>query len=392
MFDMKLAYIAILNQPSIGVEEHVFLRAKAAIEIGDVNFDFYIIRQIEDSVSRQEKLPNFFYLEPLPTNKIVKQFHSIFYRYAEILNSNLFSKYDKIILRYSGSDISARKLAKKFQIISEHHSDILSELIIKKNSDISLSEKFLKNLRLLLEYKYGKDFLSNCDGIIGVTDEVRKGEVIRSGRNIPSCVISNGIDVDNIAHTGYKPFNGKHLDMVLVAAVISSNRTPWHGLDRVVEGMKRYKGNVVLNLHLIGSCQEKLPDTIGDHKIIIHGNKNHQEYDEIMKTMNLGISTLGLHRKNMAQACSLKTREYVARGLPFIFSYEDPDLQETETQFFHKVSADDKPLDFETILDYLTSISKSSGSSISLSMREYAEEKMDWKTKVELMHKFAAEN
>jgi hypothetical protein len=102
-----------------------------------------------------------------------------------------------------------------------------------------------------------------------------------------------------------------------------------------------------------------------------------------MGKMNLAISTMALHRKRMTEACSLKTREYTARGIPFVLAYEDPDLAmvEEERKFFLSFPNDDSPFSFDRIIDFARSITES-GESISAYMREYAFQHMDWGSKM----------
>jgi hypothetical protein len=43
--------------------------------------------------------------------------------------------------------------------------------------------------------------------------------------------------------------------------------------------------------------------------------------------MDVGISTLALHRKNMNEACPMKVRQYLAQGLPVLAASYDTDIQ-----------------------------------------------------------------
>ena len=42
--------------------------------------------------------------------------------------------------------------------------------------------------------------------------------------------------------------------------------------------------------------------------------------------MDVGISTLSLYLNNMQEASPLKSRQYLAHGLPIIYAYDDTDI------------------------------------------------------------------
>ena len=56
-----------------------------------------------------------------------------------------------------------------------------------------------------------------------------------------------------------------------------------------------------------------------------------------MASCDLAISTLALHRKDMQEACSLKTRECLAYGLPLVLPYRDSDLERLDCDFLLKI-------------------------------------------------------
>jgi hypothetical protein len=52
--------------------------------------------------------------------------------------------------------------------------------------------------------------------------------------------------------------------------------------------------------------------------------------DRVMRDCTVGLGPLALHRKGMFEASPLKSRNYLALGLPIIQSYEDTDLSERD--------------------------------------------------------------
>ncbi len=49
-----------------------------------------------------------------------------------------------------------------------------------------------------------------------------------------------------------------------------------------------------------------------------------------MKDAHFAMSSLALSIKNMKEACTLKSREYIVRGIPFVYAYKDTDLNGDE--------------------------------------------------------------
>ena len=130
-------------------------------------------------------------------------------------------------------------------------------------------------------------------------------------------------------------------------------------------------------------------------KTIYHGVRDGIELDEIYSRSNVAISTLALHLKNLKEAASLKTREYTARGIPFILAYDDPDLAEVDEQrkFFLRFPNDNEILIIDRIVDFLVRIAKGYNKPNELSqyMREYAYRKMDWGVKMKKYVEFCSQ-
>ena len=76
----------------------------------------------------------------------------------------------------------------------------------------------------------------------------------------------------------------------------------------------------------------------------------------------------------------LKTREYMARGQPFVIGYEDPDLNgmPTSQRFCEALPNDSSAIGFGDILEFVQRFNTVPGPvSVSSYMRQYASEHMD---------------
>jgi len=316
---MKIAYVYLIYGSSVGVEKIYIGKANNAENL-DLDIDFHFLNTIREESSGQI---NYAKIKP---KKFPWSIYERYFKRCNIIERTIdLSLYDYIILRYPGADKSGIEFAEKFNVITEHHTDEISELVSHLKSERALKEKIMYLILYLQEKRYGRKVLRNCKGLIAVTKEIKQIELKKINYNIPAAVITNGIEVNTISFTGFKKFNEKNLDIVF----LSTSASPWQGFDRILKSLDDYRGDVKITLHIIGHVDHNILPNSCSHlsNIKFHGIKIGSELDNLMGNMHVAIGTLGLFRKNMQEACTLKTREYTARGIPFILAYKDPDLE-----------------------------------------------------------------
>ncbi len=375
---MRIAHITSLIGSSVGIEKRIKDQAAATVSLGSSQIDFFVLNSFVDKGQGSVKFVKF-QVKKFPLN----YYSYLFKRYQLIEKTVDLNNYDYVILRYPRADKSGLEFVQKFNVITEHHSLEIPEMLSHLSPRLSLPVWVTKTVRILLEKRYGHHILQNCKGLITVTNEIKVAELNRINTSIPAITVGNGIDVKTIKQTGFKPFDEKQLDIAFVAASLS----PWHGIDRVIQSLNHYKGNIAITLHIIGDIDrnEIRAITTDLKNLKFYGVRRGEKLDSIMSNMNLAVSTMSLFRKNMNEACSLKTREYTARGLPFILAYKDADLTEVnnELKFCLPFDNDDSLIDFNQIVDFAAELSKNNKAElISNYMREYAFEHMNWQAKM----------
>lgn len=382
---MKVGYVAFLPHASSSVEHGIYERARAAERLGNKDLQFVIIGELSAECG---DLPSNMHRTRMPRTILSYTFAQLC-RYRVIERAVGGFNFDMIVLRYAGADFSAKSYFGRTAVVTEHHTNELEEgkatLLHKRGWG-----RQIKRLRYQLERRFGGPVRSTAKGIIGVTEELRQLELGRSTCVPPSTVIPNGIDAGRVVQTCFAPFDGRVLHLVFVASAVSLRNAPWHGLDRVVEGIRRYTGTVRIQLHIVGRPDREFVDYVAPMRpsVILHGEKYGGELDDLMAGMNLGLSTLALYRKQMQQACSLKTREYMARGLPFVLGYDDPDLSHTawNSGFFWKVPNDGRPINIDELVRFAANVSRRAETSTT--MRNIAFDHMDWTAKMAQMYTF----
>jgi glycosyltransferase involved in cell wall biosynthesis len=159
-------------------------------------------------------------------------------------------------------------------------------------------------------------------GIVFVTHELAaSAHFTRFGK--PALVLGNGIDLDSIA--SLPPTRNEEPQFAFLG-----EPNPWQGIDRVVALATALPQT---RFDLVGPTRvEGAPPNLQ-----VHGVLGATEYREILARCDVGLGTLALYRKGMAEASPLKVREYLAHGLPTIIGYEDTDFVGADPWFLERL-------------------------------------------------------
>lgn len=192
--------------------------------------------------------------------------------------------------------------------------------------------------------------------------------------------ITNGISMEDIKIKKHSKTADGVLNLIGVAQVKN-----YHGYDRLIDGMKNYYNEksdmkVLVYFHIVGIGSELknlrqlvIEYNLSDY-IIFHGIKTGEELDNLFATCDLGIGSLGNHRKGLTKDSALKNREYCARGIPFLIASNDDCFKE-DFKYILKVEPDEFPIDIKQIIEFYYSIDKENYTE---EIRNYAEEKLNW--------------
>jgi hypothetical protein len=150
---------------------------------------------------------------------------------------------------------------------------------------------------------------------------------------LPKKVIANGI-VDEFFNIPIENFfNEKQTHIVFTQ---TANKE-WHGLDKILFFINLHPD---LHLHVIGKESEN------SSQVTYHGILSRNESFKIMSKCHLAFSSLALHRKSMYEASPLKSREYLAMGLPVVLAYQDTDFL-SPPYYFLQISNEENNLILE---------------------------------------------
>lgn len=205
---------------------------------------------------------------------------------------------------------------------------------------------------------------------------------------IPTIKIVNGVAFNEIK---------KSLSVVntnIISIVIVASFAEWHGYDRLLKSFKRYvesggKREVIINFVGNGEIISQYKKIIKNNsclekKVIFHGLLVDNELDQVYDQATVAIEVLGLHRKDISVSSSLKSREYLAKGLPII-SANLIDIIPEDWDYFLKLPSNDEVFDFTKIIDFHDKIyiSKESYRNVRNKIRKFGEESADIRVTME---------
>lgn len=284
----------------------------------------------------------------------------------ELKNSSL--NYDFIYIRFSRNDIYFLKLIK---YLSKNNKKVIVEIptypydeefdySIKQNI-YRIIDKYVTNK--MHKYVYRIATTNSLNEIFGVkTIQIRNGVDTESIK-----VVDGNSDNDNINLVGI------------------ANLAKWHGYDRVIKGIGDYykenKKQQEIHFYIVGEGNEKinlmnLTNELNVSKYVhFVGARRGKELEEVVNKMHIGISSLALFRAGGGHD-PIKTKEFMALGLPVILGYEDK-LIDMSLPYVLKVPSSDEPINIYEIIKKFKNIQEDS-----IDIRKYAEKNLSWKAQM----------
>ena len=237
---------------------------------------------------------------------------------------------------------SALRKAKKWNPDSLYIRDIFpfpgfARLIKDAVSIIEVNSDWLGELAQASKIKFylfrilRQGHYKNASGMVYVSHELfmKNADLHNSP---PSIVIGNGIDLERIPIARIKGVPEIRFLFLGTAG------HAWHGIDQILEYAS---DSPHYYFEMVGI--DKSDYSSASQNVNFYGKILDSDYWKIAADCTVAIGTLGLHRKNMLETSPLKTREYLALGLPVIMRYVDTDFMEG-APFILQLPAGESPL------------------------------------------------
>jgi len=242
--------------------------------------------------------------------------------------------------------------------------------------DAEIKSDGLKNMPYLFIDRYNRKKLYK------VVDRVATLTGDKYIFGIPTIKIRNGIDLDKIEVRKPKMIHFEN-EINLGAVAIFGNA---HAYERLLFGLREYYANSKhtrnVVLHLVGDGPdlkkyEKIVTDMNLEKVVkFHGMINSSKLDELYNGFDLGVASLGLHRIGVECGSFLKSREYLAKGLPMITASKIDILEGQQFTFVERFPADESNISIEKIIKFHDRIYHNNESNIDVinNIRKFANE------------------
>ena len=195
----------------------------------------------------------------------------------------------------------------------------------------------------------------------------------------PAMNIVNGADVSSL------PLHQPRSQSEEIHLLALASMSGWHGYDRILHSLAAYRGDARVHIDFVGgdgdgslAAWKTLAEELGlTEQVTFHGACYGAALEAIFTQSDVGVGSLGMFRYGLQHATTLKLREYMARGLPFLYATEDPSLPD-EPDFALRVSNDEQPILMEDVVRFARNVQQNP--EIAQRMRRYAEDHMSWKS------------
>ena len=246
----------------------------------------------------------------------------------------------------------------RYHFFDRKYLKLLSSLNLKSDKVIieaHSAPKFPKDFSIMRcvgwkDSRWNKLAKKYVDLVASMSDEERLW-------GIDTVKITNGIDVKAIRKHKYSGDKNK-INLIAV-----SFESPVHGYDRIIRGIREYYdngGKRKITFHIVGTTMRQTDNLISDLGLsdicIKYGPKVGEELDDIYDKANIGIGCLANHRIGSKFGSALKTKEYIAKGIPFVYGWQEAVLEGFE--FALKFELCEAPIDIEKIIIFFDNLPK----------------------------------
>lgn len=206
------------------------------------------------------------------------------------------------------------------------------------------------------------------------------GRVGKKLWRIPAIKTFNGVDLDVFSERNPIEHNG------VIRLVCVANFARYHGIDKLLYGLEEYYGNGgdrLVEVYLAGAgVVSSLIDIVDKtkyikNKVFFKGVLNVMQVKKLYDECDIGVVSLGYSRIGLSYNTTIKSKEYLAVGIPFIGDTEIDVLNGKDYNFYRQITDYDKTVDFHEIIQFYDEIFQGgkmqSMVNIAHEMRQYAE-------------------
>ncbi len=301
------------------------------------------------------------------------------YVYSKHIYKNKYKNADVYYIRFVAGDYPFTKFLKKLR---KNNPDAV---IIMEFADFPTTWYMTTSLLYTVLYSpiIFKDWIAGLK-YRKYIDRIVVPKNIEQAYGISVISFMNGIDIKSI-----KPRETQERNEISIIGV--AGMCNFHGYDRIIKGLGNYYkngGKREVKLHFVGGKDapgnelenyKNLTKQFGlEKKIIFYGMKTGEDLDKIYNLCNLAVGSLGMYRIGYESAGSLKSREYLAKGLPIITGCKIDIFENSDFKYYIEFPNDDSDIDIDRVIDFYDDVySNKTIEGLSQEIRNYAEARCD---------------
>lgn len=309
-----------------------------------------------------------------------KQFKNNFY-YGQILENLENADFDRLFLRIGKPSANLFKLLNKYSnktfayIPSNTISENFQELKVNKFATIfskvfTWIEYFV--FTYILQNWLYLIILPKLRGTILFTPEFARMISRKSMGRAKTLYNRDGADCKNVPLR--RPCINDPSIYKLIFLKGSSMQQPWSGLNRLVESIKS-RPDLNFQLYITGKVYDT--ENFQYPFIKLTGRLKDNDLNELINEVDLGVSNLANYMIHFSETTNLKSRDYYARGLPFIQSNTMPDVEGTVGKnYYLNIRNDHSLIDMDVLKNFI--LKMRSDNFHHINMREFAENNLNW--------------
>lgn len=293
--------------------------------------------------------------------------------WKELLKEIQINHYDFIYIRNSFIDFG---VLKNLKMMKKKKCKVIME-IPSLTQEISLRNKVVL-MQFLVDRLLNKRIKRYVDKLLYV------GEVETALYGMTAEPIPNGIPygADTIKQSGFH-FENETINVLAVSTMGKSR-----GYERLLTGLSRYycskNFKYRINVTFVGEGESvnelkeiTQRENLGDYVVFkprLRGKALDDEFDKA----TIGVGALGLYKLRVECASTLKVKEYLIRGLPFIYAGKEISLP-GNFEYAIQFDNDNSPIDFDRVVGFVEEYSKKAREDIVFKMRDFALSNYTWK-------------
>lgn len=338
------------------------------------------------SVAADTKLDSGLTLKPLKLYESNRRWFRGYYEnqfyYRQMQHILHEAPHDLIFYRHSGTGWSYIKMLesirKKCLLYIPSYSIAENYNEKKYSAKVGPVSTFLRWFEYFIYFYLPERYLYNrtssrLRGIVAFTPEFASIIKRKSGGKAKVYFNRDGADCKRIRKRNHdKQIHDEYCRLVFMKG--SSMLQPWSGLDRLIKSIDAQPAHKI-KLYITGNVTE--PERYNYPFIEITGRLSHEELENLIDTVDLGVSNLANYMIHFNETTNLKSRDYFARGLPFIQANTMPDIDGTEAEkYYLNLPNTDEIIHMDEVVRF--AMERREDLQTADNMRAFAEMNLDW--------------